>query len=320
METHSFSPLCLGHGVVVKYFESAIREGKLAPAWLFLGPQGVGKRTLAWALAYQLLAAGNQKAKHLLTQMQAGTHPDFFSASDMTAELLKSLLLFLQRKALAKTKVVLLTHIDTWHFSMAPALLKVLEMLPSQTFFLTTADKLQPILPTIRSRLTIKHLKPYKDRTLFHKDFTCLLKAHNLTANFEKQQTLFESSHGCLGYAFRLLTDKDTLSPLKTILFKGILPKNQPHYAPPLTSENKSYLDQFSIDTLFNVFKTWIEDLLVKNTLTAHVLSPLEQGVINKYSPQIWGEKLCFLQKIASKSTLFYLSKNTFYGTFFDVL
>ena len=41
----------LGHGKQIQSFRSALRNGRLHHAYLFLGPEGIGKRTIALAVA-----------------------------------------------------------------------------------------------------------------------------------------------------------------------------------------------------------------------------------------------------------------------------
>jgi DNA polymerase III subunit delta' len=74
-----------GHDRWVKMFADVVRNRRLGHAYLFLGPEGVGKRTFAQELATTLLceergetfeACGRCPACVL---MAAGTHPDFFA-------------------------------------------------------------------------------------------------------------------------------------------------------------------------------------------------------------------------------------------------
>ena len=78
-----------GHDRLVAAFQEVIRRGRLAHAYLFVGPAGVGKQRFAVELAKALLceAPGAQRKLDACdtcpacVQVTTGTHPDF-RASD----------------------------------------------------------------------------------------------------------------------------------------------------------------------------------------------------------------------------------------------
>src|SRR5437764_8708040 len=76
-----------GHGELVAAFARAVERGRLAHAYLFIGPPGVGKRLFAVELAKALLCEAAPAGPHealaacdrcpACVQIDAGTHPDF---------------------------------------------------------------------------------------------------------------------------------------------------------------------------------------------------------------------------------------------------
>jgi DNA polymerase-3 subunit delta' len=78
----------LGHDVLVERFRHAIARGRLASTFLFVGPNGVGKRRFAHELTRSLLcqrreesvleACGECEGCHLFA---AGSHPDFVTVA-----------------------------------------------------------------------------------------------------------------------------------------------------------------------------------------------------------------------------------------------
>src|SRR4029077_11412607 len=71
----------IGHAAAVARLARAAREDRPAPAYLFSGPAGVGKRTLADAFTSELLCAtpGPDGACGVCAQcvrVAGGTHPD----------------------------------------------------------------------------------------------------------------------------------------------------------------------------------------------------------------------------------------------------
>ena len=74
-----------GHEVQVRAFDLAVKRNRLAHAYLFAGPPGVGKRLFAGELARALLCEGPPPGRLEACdrcpgclQVEAGTHPDCF--------------------------------------------------------------------------------------------------------------------------------------------------------------------------------------------------------------------------------------------------
>ena len=72
-----------GHESRMRMFAQAVHRGRLAHAYLFVGPEGVGKRLFAGELAKALLCEGApagtlEACDHCpaCTQVAAGTHPE----------------------------------------------------------------------------------------------------------------------------------------------------------------------------------------------------------------------------------------------------
>src|SRR5262249_34829315 len=76
-----------GHDRVVESLRRNLAEGRFPHAFLFVGPEGVGKRTFALTLAWALLCERSDPAPldpcgHCpgCVQVEAGTHPDLLLA------------------------------------------------------------------------------------------------------------------------------------------------------------------------------------------------------------------------------------------------
>src|SRR5436305_3821996 len=78
-----------GHEALVEGFRRVVRRGRLAHAYLFVGPPGIGKRLFAVELAKALLCEGPREGGRLeacdacasCVQIDAGTHPDVLTAA-----------------------------------------------------------------------------------------------------------------------------------------------------------------------------------------------------------------------------------------------
>lgn len=149
--------------------EAAWASGRMHHAWLLAGPDGVGKRAFALAMARMVLAdargmdvPGDHPAARLLA---AGSHPDFRvvepgltargdrRASVIAVDEIRAMQAVLHlAPSMAPWRVVLVDPADAMHAPSANALLKSLEEPPPRTLFLLVSHAPGRLLPTIRSR------------------------------------------------------------------------------------------------------------------------------------------------------------------------
>ncbi len=143
----------------------ALASGKLAHAFLFRGPAGVGKRAAATAFAARL----NCPSPHADTacglcpscrKFFTGNHPDLLHIEPDGAAIkigqvreLKKALTFPPFEA--RYRVAVLCDIHTMRREAANSLLKTLEEPPADTILILTGDEAGTILPTILSRCQI---------------------------------------------------------------------------------------------------------------------------------------------------------------------
>src|SRR5438270_3335729 len=166
-----------GHTAVVRLFAEAWRRGRLAHAYLFAGPPGVGKRLFADELARALLCenppAGRLEACDQCPsclQVAAGTHPDFFVAVkpedklefpiDVMRELCQSLSL---KSARGRGKVAIVDDADDLNEESANCFLKTLEEPPPRSVLVLIGSSADRQLPTIVSRCQVIRFAPLPD-------------------------------------------------------------------------------------------------------------------------------------------------------------
>ncbi len=168
----------IGHGTILEHFRRRARKGNLAHAYLFTGPEGIGKRQVALRLAQSLLCVypeeGVKPQEGLAycgtctscEAVRAGTHPDVsmpvvseggvIGMEDIRT-LRRSLAL---RSGLGAYKVVIMDSTERLTTEAANALLKLLEEPKGKAiYFLLTAHPAQ-LLPTIRSRAEMVRFRP----------------------------------------------------------------------------------------------------------------------------------------------------------------
>jgi DNA polymerase III subunit delta' len=159
-----------GHEAAVAEFEDARGSGRLHHAWLLVGPEGIGKATLAYRLARTLLAEGdadvaNDPSRPLFRKVASLAHPNVLllrrSFNEKTkrygqwigVDEVRRLRSFLGHSAgEGGWRVVVVDRADEMNQNAANALLKALEEPPPRTLFLLVASAEGRLPVTIRSR------------------------------------------------------------------------------------------------------------------------------------------------------------------------
>ncbi len=167
----------LGQTRAVALLEASLVKGRLAPAYLFAGPDGVGRRLAALRFLEGVLA-GLQGDAGIRRRLQEGNHPDLLwveptyqdkgqlvpaskaeelglarrAAPQLRLEQIRDVSRFLSRRAVeARGCVVVLQDAEAMAEGAANALLKTLEE-PGEGLLILIAATPEQLLTTIRSR------------------------------------------------------------------------------------------------------------------------------------------------------------------------
>ena len=208
----------LGHEWAVELLQGHLTNQRTRHAYLIIGPQGVGRRTLALRLAQALnctqlvepaIPCGECRACRLIEKMQ---HPDFsvIQADEAGRALKVDQIRDLQHTlSLApyetNYKIALILRFEEANPNAANALLKTLEEPPPHVIMLLTASDSEALLPTIISRCELIRLRPVSiDQVALG------LQTHwGLPA--DQSILLAHISGGRPGYALQLSQDPETL-------------------------------------------------------------------------------------------------------------
>jgi DNA polymerase-3 subunit delta' len=166
-----------GHDAVVQAFAQVVRRGRLAHAYLFVGPPGVGKRLFANEFAKALLCEQRTPEKFdacdqcpSCIQVDAETHPDLFAVSrpeeslEVPIELIRELCAsFSLKSARGRGKVAILDDADDLNEAAANCFLKTLEEPPAGSVLLLIGTTPERQLSTLVSRCQVVRFHPLSE-------------------------------------------------------------------------------------------------------------------------------------------------------------
>ncbi len=211
-----------GHDDVVAQFGRSLRRGRLASSFLFVGPEGIGKRTFALKLAQTLLCMTRPEAAMdpcggcpACVQVLAQTHPDLEllakpnDKSFLPLELLVGDKDHRMRRGLCRNlalkpfmggrKVAIVDDADFLNAEGANSLLKTLEEPPPRSVLILIGTSPARQLPTIRSRCQLVRFRPLQTELVAE-----LLTRTRVVQDAAEARRLAEFSEGSLQRALEL--------------------------------------------------------------------------------------------------------------------
>ncbi len=214
----------LGHERVVQFLEKALASDRLAHAYLFIGPERVGKTTVAeWLISRVIASASRSNLLQEIASSPAnggilamtGHHPDVFVVNRLTDEKTRKTKQQISveqvrelRERLAMSsflggrKVAFIEEADRLNDEAGNALLKTLEEPSKNSILILRASSTKQLLPTIISRCQVLRftLVPTK-----------MIEAGLRTRGVSQSEAheLANAAAGRPGQAMRLLTDSE---------------------------------------------------------------------------------------------------------------
>ncbi len=280
--------MIIGNYSVVEFFKTVLAGNSRAQTYAFIGPDQVGKRTLARGLARQLLGC---------TVAQLAAHPDFHYlerlTEDKTGKLKKDISVEQARNLksrlgarpwVAKYQVVIINEAELINLEAGNALLKLLEEPPDGTIIFLLSEDDKALLPTIRSRTQLLYFSLVPEEVI-----VAALVARGAAA--EVAVEMARAAWGRPGRALDWLSNPELYQAYQDERARWQRLSSQPFYvrvketAPLLGDGEEGVRGRERLSTVFTWWEMWWrEALLVKTMGTSAPQNKSETGGASQLS------------------------------------
>lgn len=295
----------VGHDKAVGLLRCSLKTDRLAHSYLFTGPSGVGKHTLAMSFAMTLNCEGKTPSSQAFpdvpcllcpscSRIAHGSHPDISqvnlqtqalaetdgrSKSTLSKEIKIATVREMQatiglRPHTGRRKVYILGDADRLNEEAANCMLKTLEEPPSHTILVLLAPDEASVLPTISSRCLHVPLRPLS-RALVASSL-----ADGWGAEPEQAEMLAALSGGRLGYAAGMLGSRDGMDKRRAALEKMslLLGANIADRVNAATEYAKLFTDaRPDLYSMLDTWESWWRDVLVVRAAAPELASNIDQ-------------------------------------------
>jgi len=279
----------IGQQHIVKTLQNAIAQGKISHAYLFCGPRGTGKTSVAKLVAKSVNCLNPDEAPcnhcEFCETIQTGIHPDVIeidAASNNGVDEIRELIEKVKYAPLqARYKVYIIDEVHMLSQGAFNALLKTLEEPPSHVIFILATTEPHKVLPTIISRCQRYDFVRVNMKEIQHR-IEEVLKIENITYEEEAVRLISQLADGGVRDALSILEQciayaQDDLKAIHVNEIYGIA-----------TTQDKLKLINAIFDENVASLMGEIETILQKNIdikrLTSDLMEILKEAVIFHYT------------------------------------
>lgn len=156
----------VGHQKIIKYLDKSIEKNVISHAYIFSGPEHLGKFSLALEFAKKITGGSDEKVNPdiIIISPETEEKKGIVKKKDIKIEKIRELEHELSLTAyFGKHKVVIIDSADRLSRASQNALLKTLEEPPQKAVIMLIVENMNKIIATIKSRCVIKKFNLVKD-------------------------------------------------------------------------------------------------------------------------------------------------------------
>ncbi|MDD5749833.1 MAG: hypothetical protein PHO91_03575 [Patescibacteria group bacterium] len=197
-----------GHSSQTQFLKSLILQKRLANAYLFYGPAGLGKKFVAdfFVRSFYCQSDSTKPCGQCQNCLAIGKKIffDLYKLGDREELSIDNIRGFLQKLSLssltANHKIALIYGADTINLFGANALLKTLEEPPAKTTLILISDSIENLPATVLSRCQLLKFRPISRQNM-------LLWLENFDFSPAERETIVNLSFGRPGLALKIMED-----------------------------------------------------------------------------------------------------------------
>lgn len=257
----------IGQKKIISSLQSLLETQKISHAYLFIGPIGIGKKTIARIFSSLILCEEKSTCTSchscLACRLFAnGTNPDFYIIDSESASISIDEIRQLQKDIFIKPlyspkKVYLVANADKMTVQAQNCLLKTLESPPDYAVIILTTSNENALLGTILSRVIKYRFK--KNTTIEIKQFLSTNFSQNPNYNHD---FLSRYSDGIIGKAINLLNDEN-FSSIRSGTFEIVFKIPNSKYSDIIDMINFYVQNKSMIDIIFYTMTSLYRDVLI---------------------------------------------------------